>query len=252
MRTAIIIQARMTSTRLPGKILKEVLGRPLLTYQIERLRHVEHDVDIIVATTTNRTDNPVADLCQNLSIPCYRGSEDDVLARYYETANAYGSETIVRLTSDCPLIDPQVVDSTIGFFVSNLENYDYVSNTLQRSFPRGMDTEVFSMNALERAYQNAAEEFEREHVTPYIYLHPDRFRVGGLINPVDLSKYRWTVDTQEDFRLIELMLTHLYPVNPVFSMDDCLSLLEVHPEWFRINETVKQKPLMPGSPTNNG
>ncbi|RYD06306.1 hypothetical protein N752_05280 [Desulforamulus aquiferis] len=178
MKTVIIVQARMTSTRLPGKVLKTVLGKALLEYQIERLKMVQLAEQIIIATTINSTDQPIIDLCQRLSVPYYRGSEDDVLARYYEAATLYGADAIVRVTSDCPLIDPTVIDEVIDYYISN--ECDYVSNTMDRTYPRGMDTEVFSYKVLKEAFKNAVELPEREHVTPFIYHRPEKYSLESV------------------------------------------------------------------------
>lgn len=239
MKTVIIVQARMTSTRLPGKVLKTVLGKTLLEYQIERLQRVKLADQIVIATTTNNTDQPIIDLCQRLSIPYYRGSEEDVLSRYYEAATLYKTDTVVRLTSDCPLIDPTVIDEVINYYNEN--KCDYVSNTLDRTYPRGMDTEVFSYKVLKEAFDNAIELPEREHVTPFIYRRPEQYCLGSVKLITNQSQYRWTVDTLEDFELIEKILSTLYPTNPEFSMQDCLELLQRHPKWERINSHIEQK-----------
>ncbi|MDP2690678.1 MAG: glycosyltransferase family protein [Deltaproteobacteria bacterium] len=236
-----IIQARMTSTRLPGKVLKEVLGRPLLGYQIERLRRVKAADGVVVATTANEADGPIADLCARLSVPVFRGSEEDVLSRYYFAAREHGAETVVRLTSDCPLIDPAVVDRVIGFYIERRPDFDYVSNCLQRTYPRGMDTEVFSFKALEQAFNEAVERHDREHVTPFVYSRPRRFALANVAHGEDLSRYRWTVDTPEDFELIRLVIETLYPVKPGFAMEDVLALFEKDKSLFLINAHVEQK-----------
>ncbi|AEG59494.1 cytidylyltransferase domain-containing protein [Desulforamulus ruminis] len=241
MKTVIIVQARMTSTRLPGKVLKEVFGKPLLEYQIERLKRVLLADEIIIATTINETDQPIVDFCNSVRIPCFRGSEGDVLSRYYNAAKSYKADIIVRVTSDCPLIDPMIIDKVIQFYIQNEEKYDYVSNTLERTYPRGMDTEIFSYKALEEAFVNAKELPEREHVTAFIYRRPEQYRLGSVKQTTDQSQHRWTVDTPEDFRLIKKLLSSLYPLNHEFSMLDCLELLRKHPEWEKINKHIEQK-----------
>lgn len=243
MSIAIIVQARMTSTRLPGKVLKEVQGRSLLSYQIERLRKVKLADTIVVATTDNATDDPIVDLCIDSDIDYHRGSEQDVLARYMGAARMCGATTVVRVTSDCPLIDPDVVDHVISKYARAAGRADYVSNTLLRTYPRGLDTEVFSYKVLEEAFSLASEPVEREHVTPYVYRRPERFCLLNVAQDTDLSTHRWTVDTQEDFELIKLMLESLYPIKPDFRMTDCLELLENHPEWVAINRDIEQKAL---------
>lgn len=238
-KVVIIVQARMTSTRLPGKILKKVLGKSLLEYQIERLRRVKSADEIVIATTTNDTDIPIIDLCNILSVPYYRGPEEDVLARYYGAAQKYKASVVVRVTSDCPLIDPKVIDEVINFYLNN--GYDYVSNTIKRTYPRGMDTEVFSSRVLEEAFLEATAVPDREHVTPFIYRNPYRYRLGNVEYSEDQSVHRWTVDTPEDFELVRNIITSLYPVNPVFSLEDCITLLKENPEWQKINGHVEQK-----------
>lgn len=246
MRVVIISQARMTSTRLPGKVLKEVLGKPLLEYQIERLRQAKLADELVIATTTNDTDQPIVELCEHLGVAYYRGSEEDVLSRYYEAATNFRADVVVRVTSDCPLIDPGIVDEAIGLYIDNRDKYDYVSNTLQRTYPRGLDAEVFSIKALEKAYKEAREKPEREHVTPYVYRRPELFRLANHSGAVDYSQHRWTVDTPEDFELIRLILQELHPVNNRFTWLDVLDLLSKHPEWVEINAEVKQKEVKSG------
>lgn len=241
MKTVIINQARMTSTRLPGKVLKTVLGKPLLQYQLERLQQVKSADAIVVATTTNAEDDPIVELCKQLKISCYRGSEFDVLSRYAEAAKIYAADAIVRVTSDCPLIDPAVVDQIIQLYWQNYPKYDYVSNCLKRSYPRGMDTEVFNAEVLQIAHKESQSTFEREHVTPFIYRQPQRYCLGDLIYREDQSQHRWTVDTPEDFELVKKILEGLYPQQPEFSLQDCLDLVENHPDWSTINASVAQK-----------
>lgn len=238
MSTVIILQARMTSTRLPGKVLMPVLGKPLLTYQLERLNRVARADKIVVATTVNATDDSVAALCAELGIACHRGSEMDVLGRYYEAALQAGAETVVRITGDCPLMDPAVVDRVIEEYQGG--SADYVSNTLERTYPRGLDVEVFSFSALEEAWRYGRSPAEREHVTPYIYRHPESYVLGNVRNARDLSHHRWTVDTPEDFQLVKKILTLLYPVQPHFGMAQVEALLAEHPDWYEINAHIEQ------------
>ncbi|MCO1603811.1 cytidylyltransferase domain-containing protein [Desulfosporosinus nitroreducens] len=243
MKVGIIVQARMTSTRLPGKVLLPVMGKPLLEYQIERLRRVRRADDIIVATTTNDKDQPIVDLADRLGTKVFRGSEEDVLSRYFGAAKENDLDVVVRITSDCPLIDPAVVDDVIGAYLENVENCDYVSNCLNRTFPRGMDTEVFPFCLLEKVHLEVEEQTYREHVTPYIYEDGQRFRLLNLDFQCDESHQRWTVDTLEDFRLIEHILETLYPINPLFELEDILVLMNAHPNWFEINSQIEQKKL---------
>ncbi|MHC5737313.1 cytidylyltransferase domain-containing protein [Nostoc sp.] len=241
MKTVIIVQARMTSTRLPGKVLKKVLDKPLLEYQIERLKRVNLADEIVIATTINSTDLPIIELCNRLSVPYFRGSENDVLARYHGAAKEHHADVVVRITSDCPLIDPQVIDKVIQFYLDYRYKYDYVSNCLERSYPRGMDTEVFSFLALHQAFLEATEQPEREHVTPFINMQPERYRLTQVVYSENQSLHRWTVDTADDFELIKRIIEALYPKFPNFTLEDCLDLLKQYPDWPIINAHVEQK-----------
>lgn len=241
MKVVIINQARMTSTRLPGKVLKEVMGKPLLEYQIERLQRVKLADELVIATTTNASDLPIVDLCEKLDVPYYRGSEEDVLSRYYEAAWEHNADVVVRVTSDCPLIDPGVIDQVIKHYLENSSEYDYVSNTLIRTYPRGMDTEVFPYRVLEEIFNKAKGKADREHVTFFIYQHPELYSLTNLSYIRDESHHRLTVDTPEDFELIKAVLEKIYPVNPAFTLEDCLQLLNEHPELIQINRQVQQK-----------
>ncbi|MBN4066698.1 glycosyltransferase family protein [Simkania negevensis] len=234
MKKVIIVQARMRSKRLPGKILKEVLGKPLLSYQLERLKRVTSVDSVVVATSTNEADDPVANLCSSLGVLCSRGPELDVLARYYQTACEHKADIIARCTADCPLIDPELVSKTIDFFTDNLSRYDYIANGRDRSFPRGMDTEVFTFATLEQAHMESTRADEREHVTLHMYSNPEKFRCGSF-------HYRWTVDEQEDFDAVRAIIEKLYPDNPTFTISDIFTLLAKHPELASINLNIQQK-----------
>ncbi|EPG75814.1 cytidylyltransferase [Leptospira fainei serovar Hurstbridge str. BUT 6] len=243
MKTAFVIQARMTSSRLPGKILKEILNKPLLEYQVERLRRVKEADGIVIATTINETDLPVVELCKKLDVPYYRGSEIDVLSRYYEAATYFGLNDIIRVTSDCPVIDPGIVSKVIKSYLESKNSIDYASNSLERSYPRGMDTEIFSYEALTRAHLEAREPAHREHVTAYIYANPDKFRLKSIVSSIDNSNFRLTVDTPEDFQLIKVIIEALYPKNHEFGIDEIINFLNEFPEHLKINEHVIQKKL---------
>lgn len=232
-----IIQARMGSTRLPGKILKEVLGKPLLEYQIERVRKSKLIDKIVIATTTDVKEQPLIEVCHKLGLDVYKGSEEDVLSRYYDAATEYKADLIVRITSDCPIIDPIIIDNVVEKYLSG--KFDYVSNTLERTFPRGMDVEIFSYKVLKEAYINSKKAFEREHVTSYIYLNPNLFTLGNVKYSSNESEHRWTVDTIEDFVLIEKIIMHLAEKN--FTMEDVLYLLNNNPGWKSINAHIEQK-----------
>jgi spore coat polysaccharide biosynthesis protein SpsF len=241
MRTVVIVQARMSSTRLPGKIMKQVLGRPLIDFLMERLSRVRLADQVVIATTTNPADDIVAEWCQSKSIPHIRGSEQDVLERYIQAAHQFNAQTIVRITSDCPLIDPALVDKMIAYYQMHQEHYDYMSNALERTYPRGMDTEVFSLAALEKAHEEARAPIERELVTIYMYWNPKRFRITNVPDIKDRSQYRLTVDTPEDFELIRRMFETLYPKNPAFGVEDMVQLLEAQPDLAAINAHIEQK-----------
>jgi len=239
--TIIVVQARMTSTRLPGKVLLPIASRPMLAYQLERLRRVQRAARTVVATTTNVADDPIVSVAAACGVACTRGPELDVLARFAQAADEIGASVIVRTTADCPLIDPAIIDEAIRVFLETPGRYDYVSNMLAPSYPYGMAVEVFSAAALAAANAEATDEAEREHVTPFIYWRPERFRLRSLRMQPDLSSHRWTVDTTEDFELVSRILETLYPRKPDFCMTDVLELLEQHSDWREINRGVRQK-----------
>ncbi|MEK4711619.1 glycosyltransferase family protein [Sporosarcina sp. FSL K6-5500] len=243
MKIIAIIQARMDSTRLPGKVLKTVMNKTLLEYQLERVKRSLLIDEIVVATTVKESDNPIVVLCEQLGVHVYRGSENDVLSRYYGAAVECRADIIVRLTSDCPLIDPAVIDEVIQIYLEKQGTIDYASNALERTFPRGLDTEVFSFEALQKAHEHASLEKDREHVTAFFYTNPEQFQYVNLRLANDLSSYRWTVDTEEDFELVKKILKALYPSNPQFTMQGVLNLLEEKPTWSQINAHIEQKKL---------
>lgn len=240
MKIVAIVQARMGSTRLPGKVLKEVLSRPLLSFQIERMKKSKLINELVIATTPLGNEK-IMELCEKESVPYFVGSESDVLDRYYQAAKKHEADIVVRMTSDCPIIDPEIIDQVIQMYVDG--NYDYVSNTQDRTFPRGMDVEVFSMDALEKTHKEAAIEYEHEHVTPYIYLNRDKFSVGQYTQVNDTNDIRLTVDTTEDFLVIRNIFNELYNNKPDFLLADILDVLEKYPEWKEINKEIIQKKL---------
>lgn len=224
----LIIQARTGSTRLPGKVRKLILGKPMLAHQIERIAHAKKVDTIVVATTTTEADTPVAELAASLGVRVFRGSEHDVLARMYEAAKEARATTVVRITGDCPLMDPQVVDEVIERF-----EQEKVAYTLTpANYPEGLDCEVFSFEALEMAHTNALLPSEREHVTPYIRSHKELFAVDTpwKVGVQDNSRMHWSVDTQADFEFVTAIFESLYPHNPRFTKDDVLALLAQKPE----------------------
>jgi spore coat polysaccharide biosynthesis protein SpsF len=241
LRTVAIVQARMTSTRLPGKVLLPILGQPMLALQIERMRRAQLVDLIVVATTINAFDEPIVDFCKQHALPCFRGSEDDVLSRYAQAAIVYEADAIMRITSDCPLIEPALMNQAVSNFAQAQGQLDYISNMLKPTFPYGLAVEIFSREALRQAQACAVQPAEREHVTPYIYRHPEQFRLQNISYSADLSHHRWTVDTPEDFDLVSKIFSVLYPNNPQFNMQDVLNLLEENVAWPSINQHVKQK-----------
>lgn len=240
MRMVCIVQARMGSTRLPGKVLEPLLGKPMIWWVMHRLRKSRLLDHVIIATTTKVTDNQLVELCKQEGWPVYRGSEDDVLDRYYQAAKQMDVEHIVRITSDCPLIDPLVTDHVIATYLSAAPRPDYANNTLQRTYPRGLDTEVFSFAALETAWNTDTSSW-REHVTPYLYHNPDRFRLQSVTNSADYSRLRWTVDTPEDLALVRTV--YEYFGHGDFTWQQVLKAFEDHPEWVTINQDIQQKTL---------
>jgi spore coat polysaccharide biosynthesis protein SpsF len=229
-----IIQARLSSSRLPGKILKPLLGVPMLGRQIERVSRAQRLDRIVVATSEEADDNAVEEFCRKTDVRCVRGSLNDVLDRYHKAASAVEADIIVRLTGDCPLSDPEIIDSLIDKYSEG--GFDYVSNTLQPTYPDGLDAEVFSRAALEDAFHQSSLPSEREHVTPYIK-NSHTFSKFNQENNVDLSSLRWTVDEPADFVLINKVYTSLYPDIPDFTTSDILQLLEANPAWGNLNSS---------------
>ncbi len=229
----------MTSTRLPGKILKQVCGRPLLDYHVSRLLKSRTINQLIIATTQNSTDDPVADFCTGRAVACVRGSEEDVLARFHQVLAEYPADIVVRVTSDCPVIDPALLDRLVRYYIDHREQYDYVS-LAPENFPRGLDVEVFSREALEEACSHGSESHEREHVTPYIYRKENASRCGILPSQETSGHHRWCVDEPADFELLTNILT-AFQGRDDFSWRECLALFDENPDWFDINNMVHQK-----------
>ncbi|MBK1837113.1 glycosyltransferase family protein [Azospirillum sp. YIM B02556] len=243
-RIVAISQARMTSTRLPGKVLLPAAGRPLLAHHLERLSRTPGLDGVMLATTVNATDDPVVECAQGLGFAVFRGDEQDVLGRFAGAAALAGADLVVRVTADCPLIDPALVGRLIAAFRGG-PPLDYLSIDSTR-FPRGLDAEIFPRRLLDEAAADAADPAEREHVTPYIYNRPDRFRLGSPLvpeTPVDPAGQRWCVDEPADYALVRRMLEALLPANPDFGWQDCCKLLHDHPDWVDINRSVRQKTL---------
>ncbi len=240
-----IIQARVGSTRLPNKIFKEICNKPILWHVINRVKNAKLINNIVVATTILKEDDLTEEFCNNNAIKCFRGSSEDVLSRYYEAAKKFNADLIVRITSDCPFIDPVIIDNMLVEFINHFEKekIDYLSNTIVRTFPRGLDVEVFPFPILEKVHYEAKKDFEREHVTPYIYLNPDMFNMKNYKNDVDYSNYRWTVDTIEDYNLVKIVYNCLFKEDEIFLLEDILRLFKERPELNEINKDIKQKSL---------
>lgn len=237
-RIVIIVQARMSSSRFPQKVLKPVLGEPLLFRMIERLQQVKNQAIIVVATSTDTADDAIVQACAERNVACFRGSMDDCLDRHYQLAKRYEADIAIKIPSDCPLIDPVVVDEVIDFYLENEGKYDFVSNLHPATFPDGNDVEIMPMPMLEKAWKEATRPLEREHTTPYFWENPDKFRIGNVIwaSGLDYSmSHRLTIDYQEDYEFICQVFEELYPQNPAFGLNDILVLLQTKPEIYEIN-----------------
>lgn len=239
MKVVAIIQARMGSTRLAGKVLEDLGGDMVLARVVNRTRRAKTLNSIVVATTKQPADDAIVGLCKERGWLLFRGSEEDVLDRYYKAALAFEADVVVRITSDCPLIEPEIIDRMIGEFLSSRPEIDYLSNSLQRTFPQGLDVEVMSFDALKTIWQEDRDPESREHVTPYIRRHPEKFHIRNVANDTDYSYMRWTVDTIEDLTFVRKIYEHFQ--NDTFTWKEVLHLLETHPEWLEINQHVQQK-----------
>ena len=241
-RTLAIIQGRMSSSRLPGKILMDIAGEPMLMRVVERARQAKSVDEVIFATTTDPTDDPVAEYCRSNAVACWRGSLPDVLDRFYQAARHFKAETIVRLTADCPLLDPGLVDETVALFRSR--GADFATNRLpppyQRTYPIGLDCEVCTFAALERAWQQAAAPHEREHVMPYLYEIAGRFKVAVLDYGINYGSLRWTVDTAQDLEVVRQVYQRMAG-KANFTWLDVLAIFEREPNLAKINAQVEHR-----------
>ena len=235
-RIVTVVQARNASTRLPGKIFLPLMGKPLLIRMVERVQAAKMAGDVVVATTTDSIDNKTYDLCRDNNIPCYRGHPEDLLDRHFQCAKSYGADAVLKIPSDCPLIDPAIVDRVIEKYLCN--QVDYVSNLHPPSYPDGQDVEVVSFPALEKAWLESSQDFEREHTTPYLWERPDEFRILNVEweSGQDLSMtHRLTIDYPEDYEMIKLIYENWFPKNPRFGLPDIMQLLQEKPEIQQIN-----------------
>lgn len=241
-RVVAIIQARMSSSRLPGKVLRDIHGKPMLVWVVERARRAQCLTEVMVATTTDPADDMIEQVCRQLGIACFRGNGFDVLDRYYQAAREAEADVIVRITADCPLIDPGLIDVVVERFFE--KKVDFAANRLpppyQRTYPIGLDVEVVSFTALQRAWQQATEKHEREHVLPYLYEIPGRFNILTVDYERDLGSYRWTVDTYQDLQFVRQVFA-LLPDRESFTWLDVLKIVQDNPHLNEINAGITHK-----------
>jgi spore coat polysaccharide biosynthesis protein SpsF len=240
MRTVAVIQAHMGSSRLPGKVLMEIAGKTMLDRVISRTQLCQYIDEVVVATSTLPIDDAIVRACEKMDVHVSRGSDPDVLDRFTQAARAQSADVCVRITSDCPLIDPEVSDHIISRFLKADPPVDYASNKIPQSYPRGLDTEVFTISALESAHQQATERYQRAHVTVYIYQHPEQFRLLSIISDADRADWRWTVDTREDLEFVTQIYDRLGAAGK-FGWRDVIAHLEREPMMHRINQEITQK-----------
>jgi spore coat polysaccharide biosynthesis protein SpsF len=233
-----IIQARMGSTRLPGKVLLKLGKKTILEHVVERAQRSEYIKDIVVATSNDKSDDKIVKLCRENNFNYFRGSLQDVLDRYYQVAKKFEVDHICRLTSDCPFIDPEIIDQVARIYLNN--KYDYISTgRIEITFPDGIDTEIFSFDTLEKAWRGAAAFSEREHVTPYIWKNPRKFKIYTVNCKKNLSSMRWTVDEESDLKFIREVYKRINKNNKIFHMRDILEVLKKNPELMKINNGIK-------------
>ncbi len=236
LKLAVIIQARMGSTRLPNKVMAEILGKPMLWHLISRIKQSKYNPEIIIATSISEEDKQILQLAKDLNIKSFAGSVDDVLDRFYQAALKFRSETFVRITADCPLIDPKVFDEVVKAFL--VDDVDFTSNTHPPTYPDGLDVEVFSFKTLEKTWKEAKLSSEREHVTAYMWKNPNIFKLNNVYNDFDIHELRWTVDEKEDLLFVKEVYRNLYPKKKNFLMADILNLLVKKPELSEINNNI--------------
>jgi spore coat polysaccharide biosynthesis protein SpsF len=233
-----VVQARMGSSRLPGKILLPLAGQPLLVRMVERVQRALLAGTVVVATPTDAADDAVAECCAAHGLACFRGNALDLLDRHYQAARQFGADVVLKIPSDCPLIDPFVIDEVVKFYFDFAERFDFVSNLHPATFPDGNDVEVMPFAALETAWREAKRPLEREHTTPFFWENPDRFRLGNVTWDTGLDysmSHRWTIDYPEDYQFISAVYNALYPSKPDFSLDDILRLLGQRPDIAQLN-----------------
>jgi len=234
----IVVQARMSSSRLPGKVLLPILGKSLLHRMVERLQMINHKARIVIATSAEGADDIIEKEVENIGVLCFRGSLNNLLDRHYQVAKKYDASIVLKIPSDCPLIDPRVIDQVLDFYFANASDYDYVSNLHPATFPDGNDVEIMTMACIEKTWKGAKRPLELEHTTPYIWENREDFRIGNVIwtTGKDYSmSHRFTIDYEADYLFIKRVFEELYPNKPDFSCEDIVSLLEQQPEIYQIN-----------------
>lgn len=244
MKVVTLIQARMGSSRLPGKVLLPLIGQPLLLRMVQRVMLAQHRGRVVVISSILPEDDEIEKLCLTNNIICFRGHPTDLLDRHYQAALAFKADAVVKIPSDCPLIDPLAIDAVITRFLDSDGNYDYVSNLHPASWPDGNDVEIFSFKTLEDAWKEASQPFEREHTTPFIWERPDRFKLSNILWETGLDysdKVRLTIDFKEDYELIKSIFDRLYPVNPAFGLQEIMALLQKNPHMNYINSKYHGK-----------
>ncbi|HEY2581719.1 MAG TPA: glycosyltransferase family protein [Mucilaginibacter sp.] len=234
----IVVQARMSSSRLPGKVMMPILDKSLLFRMIERLQMTTHKTVVVIATSEDKTDDVIAQEALQINVPCYRGSLNNLLDRHYQAAKQYNADIVLKIPSDCPLIDPRIIDSTLDFYFDDPARYDYVSNLHPATFPDGNDVEIMTMDCIKKTWKEATRPLELEHTTPYIWENPKKFKIGNVAweTGKDYSmSHRFTIDYEADYRFIKRVYEELYPLKADFSCGDILNLLEQKPEIYNIN-----------------
>ncbi len=237
-KIVIVVQARMSSSRLPGKVMLPILGKSLLYRMIERVQMIKHQAEIVVATSTDTRDDVIETEAATIGVPCYRGSLDNCLDRHYQAGKKHEADIVIKIPSDCPLIDPRIIDDVLTFYFDHPGQYDFVSNLHPATFPDGNDVEIMTMDCLEKTQKEANRPLELEHTTPYIWENPGKFKIAniGWSTGLDYSmSHRFTIDYPEDYQFIKRVYEELYPAKADFSCDDILALLKVKPEIYNIN-----------------
>jgi len=239
----VIVEARMTSSRLPGKVLMPAVGKPMLELMVERLRLIPEITKIIIATTENCADEPIVALAEMLGVDCFRGDEEDVLGRVVKAAQRFKTDIIVEITGDDPLLDPELSSAVIKTFLMNESKIDYAANDIDWTFPIGLNTRAFSRGLLEKVERLTFHPVDREHVVNYIVKHPDQFRLhnipaAGIYRRKDI---RLTLDTAADYQVIKTVFETLYPMNPAFTAKEVIRFLNAHPEVLKLNQYIVQR-----------